>query len=112
MKTLIELKDENLETLIKGHEFVVLDFHALWCPPCLLLSKTIKSLANDYAERVQFIKVNIDQHKQITNTYQVKGIPTLIILHNQKEIARVSGFKTKNNLTAWLDMFISNIEHQ
>lgn len=112
MKKLIELKDENLEMIMKEHEFVVLDFHALWCPPCLLLSKTIKALANEYADRIQFVKVNIDQHKQITERYQVKGIPTLIILQNQKELARVSGFKTRSNLTAWLDMFISNIGYQ
>ncbi|NBL00236.1 MAG: thioredoxin [Clostridia bacterium] len=103
MENLHELKTEDLKALLVKDTFIILDFYAIWCPPCIMLGKTIKTLAKEYEGKITFIKINIDKHKDIANAYHVKSIPTLIGLRNEQELFRVSGFKTRGHLQAMFD---------
>lgn len=70
---------------------VVVDFYATWCPPCRMLAPLLDELAAKYGDRVQFVKVNIDESPDLANRYQVSGVPTLVFFFGGNEVDRVVG---------------------
>ena len=80
---------------------LVLIFGAVWCPYCKDLKKDIINIREFDNYIVCFI--DIDDNKTITNKFQIKELPTSIILHNDTEEARKSGYK-KTEYIKWLDI--------
>ena len=70
---------------------VVLDFWAEWCPPCRALAPTFEELAKQYAGRVRFLKLNVDENQQVPQRFGIKGIPTLVFFDGGREVERVVG---------------------
>src|ERR1035437_4576607 len=61
---------------------VVVDFYATWCGPCRQLAPTMDSLADQYAGKIKFVKVNVDESPKVAQQYQVEGIPMLVFLQH------------------------------
>lgn len=74
----------------------VVDFWAEWCMPCKMMMPVLNDLASDNALPIKVFKVNVDQQHSLAAKYSIKGIPTLIILKNGKEVKRLIGAKTKD----------------
>lgn len=62
---------------------IVIDFYATWCPPCKRVSPIIDSSANALAGKVKFLKVNVDQFLELSATYNVKAMPTVLLLDSE-----------------------------
>ncbi len=58
---------------------VLVDFYAPWCGPCKMLSPILDSLSAEFAGRVKFVKVNVDDAPDLPNRYAITGVPTLIL---------------------------------
>src|SRR5882672_7195211 len=63
---------------------VVADFYATWCGPCRVLSPMLDKLAGGYADKIKFVKINVDESPGIAQNFQVQAIPTLIFFQGWK----------------------------
>lgn len=77
----------------------VLRFTASWCAPCKMLSKTL----DEIQPTVPFEVVDIDIHPEVAADYGIRSIPTMIMLRDSIELKRITGIKTKEQITEWLN---------
>jgi thioredoxin 1 len=79
----------------------VLYFSAIWCAPCRVVSSNVERLKIQYPQ-VKFTKVDVDQEAAAASTFQIRSVPTLVHLQDGKEVARVVGAKTVDDLAKGL----------
>jgi len=87
----IEVTDATLKEVIQNHPLVVVDCWAPWCGPCQLVAPIIEEMARDYAGRILFGKLNVDENVEVATQYQIMGIPTLLVFKDGKLVDRVVG---------------------
>lgn len=81
---------------------VVADFHAEWCGPCKLLGPDLVALAQANPGKLLVLKVDVDQHQQLAERFQVESIPLLVKFAGGKEVARNVGYEGREKVAAWL----------
>jgi thioredoxin 1 len=87
----VEVTDQNfVETVSKGG-LVVIDCWAIWCSPCRMLSPIIGELAKDYAGKIVFGKLNVDENRDVALEYQILSIPTILVFKNGSLVDRIVG---------------------
>ena len=92
-------KAEVLESKVP----VVIDFFAEWCGPCKMFGPIFESVAEDYEDKVKFVKVNIDQAPEIAEKYFVMSIPTLKFIDNGELKGSFVGAMSPDELEEWVD---------
>lgn len=75
----------------------ILRFSATWCQPCKMLAKNLETAQLDIP--VEY--VDIDSNVTLTDDYGIRGVPTLVLLDDGKEVSRLVGVKTADELKAW-----------
>jgi len=93
----------NFEEVVKGNENVVVDFWAEWCGPCRMIAPIIDELAEEYAGKVVFVKVNTDENQMLAAMYGISAIPTLIFFKNGKPVDQLIGALPKSELKRWIE---------
>lgn len=94
---IVHLNKDNQEQYLKNGELLLLDFWAEWCGPCIMMNPVIKEFV-EKREGVTVGKVNADLHPQLVKAYQVRGLPTFILVKRGKEIGRHAGPMTVKDL--------------
>jgi len=87
----IKVTDPTFREMILNHSLVVVDCWAPWCAPCHIVAPIIEEMARDYAGRVLFGKLNVDENREVATQYQIMGIPTLLVFKNGKLVDRIVG---------------------
>ncbi len=99
-----EVTDSNFNAVVLQSEApAIVDFWAPWCRPCLMMAPVFEELAGEYAGRVTFAKMNVDENGQVPSNYGIQSIPTLIVFKNGQEAGRIIGYNTKDRLAAAID---------
>lgn len=92
--------------IINSDKPVLIDFFATWCGPCKSLSPIIQDVAKDMGESVRVIKIDVDKNQSISQKYQIRGVPTMIIFKAGKQLWRQSGVVPKDQIKAELQKHI------
>jgi thioredoxin 1 len=82
---------------------VLVDFWAEWCAPCRRLAPTVDALAEEYKGRLTVAKMNIDENPFTPPSFQVRGIPTLLLFKNGELKETVVGLAGKDDLSRMID---------
>ena len=82
---------------------VFVDFWAEWCGPCRAVSPAVEELSGEYKDKVDFVKVNVDQNNELAQKYSVFSIPTLAIFANGKVVAQTAGAASKDKIRSYID---------
>ncbi|NRD22636.1 thioredoxin [Winogradskyella litoriviva] len=84
--------------IINQDQPVLVDFFADWCGPCKMLSPILKQVKDSLGERVSIIKIDVDKNQALATKYQVRGVPTLLLFKNGKQVWRQSGVVQKEDI--------------
>jgi thioredoxin 1 len=83
----MDVSDHDFEgEVIKSDMPVVVDFWAPWCGPCQRLAPITEKLANEYAKKVKFCKLNVDENGQTAKIYRVMSIPLLLFFKGGQKV--------------------------
>jgi len=77
----------------------VLKFSASWCQPCKMLSKTIEGMTIE----TPIEEIDIDEQEELATQYQIRSVPTLVMLDDDKEVKRATGMQSSTQLEAWIN---------
>lgn len=81
----------------------LVDFYADWCGPCKIMAPIFEEIKKDYAGKVEFKKIDVDADSLSATKYGIRGIPTFVLLKDDKEVSRKVGAMPKEALKSWLD---------
>lgn len=93
----------NFKNIINSGQPVLVDFYADWCGPCHTQAPILKELAADIKGKAKIIKIDVDKNQPLSQQYQVRGVPTLILFKNGQPVWRQSGVATKQQLSELLN---------
>src|SRR6056297_1608150 len=88
----------KFDTLIASEIPVLVDFFAEWCGPCKTLAPILKSVKDELGDAVKIVKIDVDKNQPLAGKYQVRGVPTMILFKNGKQLWRKSGALPKHEI--------------
>ena len=98
------IDNNNFETEVLAQKGkTVLDFYAVWCGPCKMLSPTVDEIAEEYEGRAIVAKCNVDDADDVAMQYRIRNIPTLLFFKNGELAERLVGVVSKQEIAAVLD---------
>jgi thioredoxin len=104
MANIGEVNDQEFQTKVLDSETPVLvDFWAEWCVPCHMVSPVVEEIGQEKGERLNVVKLNIDDNPGATRRYGVMSIPSLILFKGGEEVARVIGARPKDAILKDVD---------
>ncbi|HXF51581.1 MAG TPA: thioredoxin [Dehalococcoidia bacterium] len=104
MATPQEVTDQTFDRdVLQASEPVLVDFWAPWCGPCRMVAPIVEELADEYAGRVKFVKLNTDENPTTAARYGIRSIPTLLVFKNGQPVGQIIGFRPKSDLKKRLD---------
>ena len=104
----LKVDDTSFKSVvIEANVPILVDFWAPWCAPCRSIAPVVDELAGEYAGRVGFAKVNVDENPKVATDYGVRSIPTLLIFKEGKPVAQIVGMRPKAELKKQLDSVLA-----
>ncbi len=97
----------NFQTeVINSDKVTVVDFFADWCGPCRKLSPVMDEIEQELDGKAKFTKINTDENIELAQTYQISGIPTLLVFKNGELTERMVGLMPKSSIITNIEKYI------
>lgn len=94
-----QITDSDFNKIITDSDTPVLvDFWAPWCGPCRAMGPVLDELSKEYAGKVRICKMNVDENQQTPRQYNVRAIPTMVLIKNGQTVDTITGAVSKDAL--------------
>lgn len=104
-----ELTDNDFHQEVEKSKIpYIVDFWAIWCAPCSLVSPVMEEISKEYKDKVMVGKVNVDNEIKTANEFGIQNIPTIIIFEEGKEAERIVGAVPKTHIVKKLQKYITD----
>ena len=101
---MLEFTDANFDQeVIKSDIPVLVDFWAVWCGPCKMIAPIVEELSAEYQGKVKIGKLDVDNNPNVSMTYGIRSIPTLLIFRDGKIADQIIGAVPKQAIAQKLD---------
>ena len=94
------------QEVLKSDKPVVVDYWAEWCGPCRMVAPVLEEIASENAEKIQVVKLNIDENPTVAQKYGIMAIPTMNVFRGGEVVKQIVGAKPKSALLKELAEFI------
>ncbi len=103
----IELNEQNFSNYITSSDLpILIDLWADWCGPCKMMAPHFAQAAKNYPN-VVFAKIDTEANPRLSSAFNVRSIPTLVLMNKTNEVARISGALRSSELQQWLDQHLN-----
>lgn len=102
----IILTDENFSATLTANDLLVVDFWAPWCAPCRVVGPIIEQLSKEYAGKVTFAKMNVDENQKVASNFGIMSIPTIIVMQKGKIVETIVGAYPKSHIEATFKKYV------
>ena len=92
--------------VLQSSKPVVVDYWAEWCGPCRMIAPVLEEIASEYSEKIDVVKLNVDENPAVAQKYQILAIPTLNVFQNGEVVKQIKGAKPKAALLKDLAEYI------
>jgi len=103
----MEIKDHDFkDKVINNDKLVLVDFWAEWCGPCRTLSPILDEIAEDYQDKLDVAKVDIDQNQEYAVKYGIRNIPTVLLFKNGEIVDKQVGVAPKKKYVDSIEQYL------
>lgn len=101
--SVLKITKDNFEAeVLNSDKPVLLDFWASWCGPCKMVAPIIEEVAGETGHLAKVGKINIDEEKELAQTFKVMSIPTLLVIKDGKVVNSTIGFQQKQSILSMI----------
>ena len=107
MSNVIEFNDSNFDSeVVKSDKPVLVDFWAEWCGPYKMIAPSVEKISEEYSDKLKVGKLDVDSNPNISSTFGIRSIPTLLIFKNGAPVDQIVGAVSKEVIASKVDNHI------
>ena len=104
---IVHVTDATFDSeVLKGDGPVLVDFWADWCGPCKMIAPILEAIAEEHGDKLDIVKLNVDENPQVTQKYNILNIPTLGVFSGGQVVRELVGARSKSALLRELADFL------
>jgi len=101
--------DQSFATdVLQSSTPVLVDFWAEWCGPCRMIAPALEEISGALGDKLQIVKINIDENPETPGKYGVRGIPTMLLFKNGEAVATKVGAAPRSQIQQWIEAQLAN----